>query len=278
MDLLTLALLIGCISAVAGWVGSLLGVGGGIIIVPTLSLLAGVSIRHAIAASIVAVVATSSAAASRYLRQGYANIRLGIFLEPATAGGAFLGAFCSGLLPDQTLYLLFGAILIFAATQMLRKPGAEHTCLPPPDPVADRLRLHGACPLTPGGAAQPYRVSRSKTGLAVSAAAGIVSGLLGVGGGLFKVPMMHLAMGVPLKAATATSNFMIGVTASTGAALYFMRGEVIAHIAAPVAIGVIAGSKIGAKCLSHIPIHLLRRSFAVLMLFASLQMLWKAIP
>ncbi|MBN1403890.1 MAG: sulfite exporter TauE/SafE family protein [Opitutales bacterium] len=269
-------IIVAAISVSAGLLGSLAGVGGGIIVVPALTLLMGVDIRHAIAASIVAVVATSSAAASTYVRERMTNIRLGMLLETATALGAICGALAAGLLSSKLLYILFGVILCYNAWHMSHKrEDGQHTI--PPDPFADKLSLHASYYDRSLKRELSYRVSRTKLGLLVSWIAGLVSGLLGVGGGIFKVPLMHLAMGVPIKAATATSNFMIGITASTGAAIYFMRGDVKPFIAAPVAIGVIAGSKIGARLLGGMKLNAVRMAFVVVMAVAAVQMLYKGL-
>lgn len=268
--------IIALISISAGLLGSLVGVGGGIIVVPALTLLMGVDIRTAIAASIIAVIATSSGAASGYVRQRLTNLRLAMLLETATATGALCGAFLAALISGRWLYLLFGLVLIYTAWSMSRKPPHTARTLPP-DAWADRLRLHASYFDKALNQEIAYRVSRTKLGLAVSYVAGVLSGLLGIGGGVLKVPVMNLAMGVPLKVCTATSNFMIGVTAATGAAVYFTRGDVQPFIAAPVAVGVLLGAKLGSRLLGHLHSHWIRNVFVAVLLVSSVQMLWKGI-
>ncbi len=269
-------LIVALISVSAGLVGSLVGVGGGIVIVPALTLLMGVDIRHAIAASIVAVVATSSAAASTYVRERMSNIRLGMLLEIATAAGAICGALLANFIQPRALYALFGILLLWTGLNMARsRQDASHNL--PPDALADRLKLHSSYYDRSLGRELGYRVSRLRLGFGVSYIAGMVSGLLGVGGGIMKVPVMNLAMGIPLKAATATSNFMIGITAATGAAVYFMRGDVKPFIAAPVAVGVIAGSKIGARLLGGMKLRYVKYAFVGVLAVASVQMIYRGL-
>jgi len=274
MTPLDFTLIIALISVSAGLLGSLVGVGGGIIVVPALTLLMGVDIRHAIAASIVAVVATSSAAASSYVRERITNIRVGMLLETATASGAICGALLAGYVSTGFLYALFGCTITWTAFNMARKKSGEAHDLPT-DALADKLQLHTSFYDRSLKSEVPYRVSRTKLGLAVGWLAGVESGLLGVGGGILKVPVMNIGMGMPIKAATATSNFMIGITAATGAAVYFMRGDVQPFVAAPVAIGVIAGSKIGARLLGGMKGRTIQLLFVGVLVIAAAQMLWR---
>ena len=276
MTPLLFTLIITLISVAAGLIGSLVGVGGGMIVVPALTLLMGVDIRHAIAASIVAVVATSSGAASTYVRERITNIRLGMLMETATVVGAICGALLAAYVSPKFLYLLFGCVLLFTAWNMYRKKGDAATDLPD-DPLAERLKLHTSFFDKAKNAEVSYRVSRTKLGLGVSWLAGVLSGLLGIGGGVLKVPVMNLGMGVPIKAATATSNFMIGITAATGAAMYFMRGDVQPFVAAPVAVGVILGAKIGARLLGGMKGKLIVTIFVCVLALTATQMLWKGI-
>lgn len=276
MTPLLFTLLIAAISVSAGLLGSLVGVGGGIIVVPALTLLMGVDIRVAIAASIVAVIATSSGAASGYVRQRLTNLRLAMVMEIATAAGALCGALLAASVPGRGLYLLFGLVLIYTAWSMSRpKPKAAATL--PPDAWADRLQLHASYFDKALNEEVAYRVSRTPWGLAVSYVAGLLSGLLGIGGGVLKVPVMNLSMGIPIKVCTATSNFMIGVTASTGAAVYFMRGDVQPFVTAPVAVGVLLGAKLGSRLLGHLHSHWIRNAFVAVLLVSSVQMLLKGI-
>lgn len=261
----------------AGLLGSLLGLGGGIIVVPALSLLLGVDIRYAIGASLISVVATSCAASAAYVRDRLANIRLGMFLELGTVVGAMAGAFVAGVIDPQWLHVIFAGLLLLVAVAMFRGDDGRSSAPPHPDRLADRLELHGSLPASLSGASGggPYRVQRSRLGLGIGALAGCVSGLLGVGGGLLKVPAMTLAMGVPLKAATATSNFMIGVTGAASAGVYFSRGDIDPVIAGPVAIGVLVGATIGARLIAHVPRRALRMGFSVVMVVTAIQMIRK---
>lgn len=259
----------------AGVLGSLAGIGGGIIVIPMLTQLMGVDIHHAIAASIVAVIATSSGAAATYVRDHLTNIRVAMLLEVATASGALLGAALSGIMPGVALELLFAAILGYTAINMLFGHKQRELRQLPADPFTDRLRLNGVFHDGATGKDVPYRVGRAKMGLAFSTFAGLISGLLGVGGGVIKVPVMNLGMGIPLKVCTATSNLMIGVTAATGAALFFMRGEVLPFVAAPVALGVLLGARTGAILMNKVHTAVIRWIFLILMAITCVQMLFK---
>jgi uncharacterized protein len=264
------------ISYTAGLLGSLVGVGGGIIVVPALTLLLGVNIHNAIAASIVSVVATSSGAAAGYVRERITNLRLAMLLEVGTALGALCGAYAGGWVSARRLFLLFGLVLTFTAFSMWKRKnplGAEV----PADEWADRLRLHSAYYDESLGRTIKYQVARTKVGLAVSYLAGVVSGLLGIGGGVFKVPVMNLAMGIPIKVCSATSNFMIGVTAAVSAAVFFMRGDVLPFVAAPVAVGVLLGAKTGARLLGRLPNELIRAVFVAVLAVTAIQMLLKGL-
>jgi uncharacterized membrane protein YfcA len=263
------------ISYIAGLLGSLVGVGGGIIVVPALTLLMGVSIKKAIAASIVSVIATSSGAAATYVSERITNMRLGMLLEIATVIGAITGAFLAALVPGRALFLVFALVLSYTSWSMLRPKGRSID--PAPDALADRLRLHASFFDRSLGRQVSYRVSRTKLGLAVSYVAGIASGLLGIGGGILKVPVMNLAMGIPIKACTATSNFMIGVTAATSAAVYFMRGEVLPFVAAPVAVGVLFGARTGANLLGGMRNNSIRIIFVAVLLVSALKMLMEGL-
>ncbi len=264
------------ISCLAGLLGSLVGVGGGIIVVPALTLLLGVGIQKAIAASIVSVIATSSGAASSYVRERIANIRLGMVLEVSTVLGALTGALLAAVVPVRGLFLLFACILAYTAWSMFRRPTARPVDAAP-DRLAERLGLHGAFYDRSLGREVAYRVSRTRLGLAVGYVAGVASGLLGIGGGILKVPVMNLAMGMPIKACTATSNFMIGVTAATGAAVYFMRGEVLPFVAAPVAVGVLLGARAGARLLGGMRSDAIKLIFVAVLVVSSIQMLLKGV-
>ncbi len=275
MTPLSFTLVVLGISYFAGLLGSLVGVGGGIIVVPALTLLMGVGIQNAIAASIVSVIATSSGAAASYVSERITNMRLGMVLEVSTVLGALTGAALAAHVSGRELYLIFAAVLAYTAWSMLRKRGAPAE--PAPDALADRLKLHGRFFDRSLGKEVAYRVSRTKLGMAVSYVAGVSSGLLGIGGGVIKVPVMNLAMGVPIKACTATSNFMIGVTAAASAAVYLMRGEVLPFVAAPVAVGVLVGARTGAKLMGGMKNSLIRVLFVVVLAASAIEMLQKGL-
>jgi uncharacterized membrane protein YfcA len=272
--LFTLIVLV--LSYVAGLLGSLVGVGGGIIVVPVLTLALGVSIQKAIAASIISVIATSSGAAASYVSERITNLRLGMLLEIATVLGALVGATLATVIAGRWLFLLFAVVLAYTAWSMSRPRRAEGGEVVP-DRWADRLKLHGSYFDRALGREVSYRVARTRLGLAVSGVAGVVSGLLGIGGGVLKVPVMNLAMGLPIKVCTATSNFMIGVTAATSAAVYYVRGEVLPFVAAPVAVGVLLGAKTGARLLGGMPQQRVRLIFVLVLVVSAAQMLWKGL-
>jgi uncharacterized protein len=262
------------ISAVAGFLGALTGLGGGVVITPALTLLLGVDIRYAIGASLVSVIATSSGAAAAYVREGYSNIRIGMFLEIATTIGAVLGAYLSGKIPTSVLSVIFGLVLLHAAWQSARHRERDSSG-GPPDPLASRLKLDGSYP-TPQGR-EPYRVSRVKTGLGLMWIAGTVSGLLGIGSGALKVIAMDTAMRIPFKVSTTTSNFMIGVTAAASAGIYLRRGWVNPDLAMPVMLGVLLGSTIGAKELAGASTRVLRWVFGVVVAAMAVEMIYSGI-
>jgi len=265
------------VSLGAGVFGAVLGLGGGIIVVPALTLLLHIDIRYAIGASIVSVIATSSGAGAVYVRRRLTNIRVSMLLETATTTGALVGAFLAGVVGGRWLYILFGLVVAYAALHMWRKPGGPDGRGFPPDRWADRLRLKGSYYDGAAGGEIAYVASRTSWGLAISGAAGIMSGLLGVGGGVIKVPAMNLVMGLPLKVASATSNFMIGVTAAAGAGVYFYRGDINPFIAAPVALGVLVGATIGTRILHRMRGSALRTIFTLVLAAVAVEMLLKGL-
>jgi len=272
---LTVALL--GVGLFAGALGALLGLGGGFVVVPVLTLFFGVNIRLAIGASVIAVIATSSGAAVAYVRDHMANMRVGMFLELATTTGAVTGAFLGSILVPRLLYAIFALALAQSALAVARRRRLEDRPAPPPDAWADALGLHGSYPDQARGRTVEYRVARTKLGFALMYVAGTVSGLLGVGSGTLKVPAMDLAMGLPMKVSTATSNFMIGVTAAASAGVYFARGDVDPFLAAPIAVGVLIGALGGARLLGGIQPRLLRLLFAGAVLVVAVSMLLKAL-
>ncbi len=249
------------VSLLAGLIGALAGVGGGILVIPALTILFGVDIRLAIGASIVSVIATSSGAAAAYVRDRMTDMRVGMFLELATTTGAVAGALLAAVVAPALLYVLLGLVLLFSAVQQVLRLGEE---LPPVvhlSPLAGRLRLAGAYPDARAGTDVPYAAQRVPLGFALMAGAGLVSGLLGIGSGALKVLAMDGAMRLPMKVSSATSNFMIGVTAAASAGIYLGRGDVDPTIAAPVALGVLAGATIGARVLPRLANRTVRLIF-----------------
>jgi len=277
MTPLTFTLTVFGISVGAGVLGSLLGLGGGIIVVPALTLLLHVDIRFAIGASIVSVIATSSGAAAAYVREGMTNLRVAMFLELGTTAGALSGAYLAGVIPVRSLYLIFGIVMGYSALAMFRRRHAELAAVVPGDALADRLRLHSSYTDEAIGQEVDYRVTGSKLGLGLMYVAGVVSGLLGIGSGALKVPAMDLAMRLPIKVSTATSNFMIGVTAAASAGVYFARGHVDPFVAGPVAMGVLVGALGGSRLLGRLQSSLIRAVFVVVLLWVSLEMLLKGL-
>lgn len=264
------------ISFMAGVLGSLLGLGGGIIVIPVLTLWLRIDIRYAIGASIVSVIATSSGAAAGYVRDRLTNLRVAMVLELATTVGAMCGAYLAGMVSSRLLYLVFGSVMAWSATMMFRKRG-DLPVKPRTAPWADRLRLHGSYYDEGLGREVHYRVAGTRVGLALMYLAGVISGLLGIGSGALKVPAMDLAMGLPIKVSTATSNFMIGVTAAASAGVYFTRGDIDPFVAAPVALGVLMGAVLGSRWLGRIHSSVIRTIFVVVLLGIAGQMLIKGI-
>lgn len=265
------------LSVFAGFFGSLLGLGGGLIVIPALTLLLHVDIRYAIGASIVSVIATSSGAAAAYVRQRMTNLRLAMLLEIATTAGAISGAYLAGAIGGRWLYIIFAVVMAYSALAMFQKRKEQMLPDDPPDPLADRLRLHGGYFDQSLGRQVDYRVCRTRLGFALMYVAGLVSGLLGIGSGALKVPAMDLAMKLPIKVSTATSNFMIGVTAAASAGVYFSRGDIDPFVAAPVAAGVVIGATAGSLLLGRLQARRIRMVFVAVLLGVSAQMLVKGI-
>ncbi len=274
---MTIAIEILLFSIIAGFLGSLLGLGGGIIIIPTLTLLLGIDIKYAIGASIVSVIATSSGSAIAYLRDKITNVRVGMFLEIATTTGALTGAFLAGLFNTKYLYLIFGLLLLYSALNMFKKRAEE---LPPeftPNPLANKLKLNGAYYDQALSKEVTYNVTGIYGGFGMMYVAGVISGLLGIGSGIFKVMAMDSFMKLPMKVSTATSNFMIGVTAAASAGIYLTRGNIDPKIAAPVALGVLIGAAVGTKVMQRLKSATLRIIFIPVLLYVGIQMIVKGV-
>ena len=270
LGIFSLALFLAAIGA--GLLGALVGVGGGIMIVPLLTLAFGFNIHIAIGASIVSVIATSSGAAAAYVRDHLTNIRVGMFLELATTGGAVTGAVVAGLVNSQVLFLLFGGILLVSLLPMvgrLRHPSESSF---ENDRLAEVFRLASTYPES-GGRQVAYGVRRVPAGFCLMYIAGLVSGLLGIGSGALKVLAMDTAMGLPIKVSSATSNFMIGVTAAASAGIYFWRGDVTPLVAGPVAMGVLIGATLGARSLVSFRSETIRILFIAVLAVVSVEML-----
>jgi uncharacterized membrane protein YfcA len=261
-------------SIVAGFLGSILGLGGGIIVIPALTVVIGIPIQEAIGASIVSVIATSSGAAITYVRDKITNIRIGMFLETATTFGAVTGAFIAGLVSSKYLYIVFSLFMMYSASAMLKKRNSELPVDIVEHPLSARLKLSGAYYDKVIGQTIAYKVAGVYPAYAVMYIAGILSGLLGIGSGAFKVLGMDIFMKLPMKVSTATSNFMIGVTAAASAGIYFMRGNINPIIAGPVALGVLGGAIIGSKVMQRIRSKTIRLIFIPILLYVALQMMW----
>jgi len=257
------------LSTLAGFLGALTGLGGGVIVVPALTLALGVDMKYAIGASLVSVIATSSGAAAAYVREGFSNIRIGMFLEIATTLGAIFGAFLAGRFSTHALAIIFGLVLIQAAYQSFKGP--PHDVLVESHGLARRLRLSGSYPVE--GKQQHYGSKNVPAGFSLMFGAGALSGLLGIGSGAVKVIAMDQAMRIPFKVSTTTSNFMIGVTAAASAGLYLSRGLIDPRVAMPVMLGVLGGALLGARVLVHANVRLLRNIFAFVVLALAIEMI-----
>jgi len=274
MTILTFTVLVAFVSFAAGLLGSLTGLGGGVVLVPLLTILFHVDIRYAIGASLVSVIATSSGAASAYVKEGFSNIRIGMFLEIATTVGALLGAYLAVWIPTAAIATIFGCTLLYSA-YLSRRPRPPELRNLPPDPLATRLKLNGSFPDLDGK--RSYNVQRVPAGFSLMFGAGALSGLLGIGSGAVKVLAMDQAMRIPFKVSTTTSNFMIGVTAAASAGVYLSRGYVDPGLSMPVMLGVLAGSLLGSRILVKAETKSLRLIFSLVILVLGLQMLYKGI-
>jgi uncharacterized membrane protein YfcA len=274
LNVLEFTALVGVGSVAAGFLGSLTGLGGGMVIVPLLTLALGVDLRYAIGASLVSVIATSSGAAAAYVKEGFSNIRVGMFLEIATTVGALAGAFLAAQMSAGTIAIVFGLVLLVSA-YLASRPRSERPGSDLPDPLAQRLRMDGTYP-TPAGP-QPYHVHGVPFGFGLMFVAGVLSGLLGVGSGALKVLAMDQVMHLPFKVSTTTSNFMIGVTAAASAGIYLGRGYIDPGLAMPVMLGVLIGSLVGARVLVVAEVRVLRGVFALVILALALQMIFKGL-
>ena len=268
-------LIIFLVSIVAGFIGALFGLGGGVLIIPFLTLVEGVPVPLAVGASIVSVVATSSASAATYVQDHLTNLRLGMFLEIGTVAGAITGAFVAVFLPASVLFFLFGLILLYATIVMIRARGIDFPADVRPDKTSRILALGSQYEDRSLNRVVKYEVTRTPLTVFIGFFAGIVSGLLGVGGGIINVPTMNLVSKIPVKVASATSNFIIGVTAASSASVYLLRGDVHPLLAAPLIIGVAGGALLGTKVLKVTPPTRVKVAFGILLAAISLLMILK---
>jgi uncharacterized membrane protein YfcA len=274
MNVLEFSLLLCSGSLLAGLVGSLTGLGGGVVLVPLLTIFFHVDIRYAIGASLVSVIATSSGAAAAYVKEGFSNIRIGMFLEIATTLGALLGAFIAVWVPTRGLAIIFGIVLISSA-YLSRKPRSAAEREIQQDPLATRLRLNGTFPDTKG--LRSYNVKNVPAGFGLMFGAGAMSGLLGIGSGAMKVLAMDQAMKIPFKVSTTTSNFMIGVTAAASAGVYLSRGYISPGLAMPVMLGVLTGSLLGTRILVRAKTKWLRMVFSLVIVVLGIEMIYQGL-
>lgn len=274
MNTLVFSLLVSFSSLSAGFLGALTGLGGGVVLVPLLTVVFGVDIHYAIGASLVSVIATSSGAASAYVKEGYTNMRLGMFLEIATTFGAMAGAIVAQSISPRGIAVVFGIVLLYSA-YLSRKPHVEDQQSLASDPLATRLKLNGTYP-TPTGE-QAYNVRHVPFGFGLMFIAGVLSGLLGIGSGALKVLAMDQIMRIPFKVSTTTSNFMIGVTAAASAGIYLNRGYIDPGLAMPVMLGVLFGALLGARMLVKSNVNRLRNIFTTVILLLALEMIDKGL-
>jgi uncharacterized protein len=268
-------LVIFLVSIIAGFVGALFGLGGGVLIIPFLTLVEGVPVPLAVGASIVSVVATSSASAATYVQDHLTNLRLGMFLEVGTVAGAITGAFVAAFLSASALFVLFGLVLLYATIVMIRARRVDFPANVVPDRMSRVLGLGSQYEDHSLNRVVKYEVTRTPFTMFVGYFAGMISGLLGVGGGIINVPTMNLLSKVPVKVASATSNFMIGVTAAASASVYLLRGDVHPLLAAPLIIGVAGGALLGTRVLKVTPPTRVKVAFGVLLAVISLLMILK---
>lgn len=274
MTLLTMEAIIAAASVVAGFLGALTGLGGGVVVVPLLVLGFGVDLRYAIGVSLICVIATSSGAAAAYVREGYTNVRIGMLLEVATTIGALTGAWITVYLAKSFIGALFGCVLIFSAYYSTRtKTSEEYTGKP--DWWANTFALNGVYPTSAG--VKNYNITGVPLGFALMYVAGILSALLGIGSGAVKVLAMDNLMKMPFKVSTTTSNFMIGVTAAASAGVYLGRGYIDPILALPVMFGILLGSLFGAKTLGRMPVSTLRMVFAAVVTLVGVEMIYKSL-
>ncbi len=270
MSALEFTLVVWVVSALAGFLGALTGLGGGVVVVPVLTLLLGVNIKYAIGASLVSVIATSSGAAAAFVREGFSNIRIGMFLEIATTLGAIFGAYLTGRISTHATAIIFGLVLVQVAYQSLFGKTGDGKRIAS-DALGERLRLAGNYPV--GDKRKEYGVRNVPAGFGMMFGAGALSGLLGIGSGAVKVIAMDRAMKIPFKVSTTTSNFMIGVTAAASAGMYIEHGYINPRVAMPVMLGVLGGAMLGSKALVNARVRTLKIVFGIVILAMAVEMI-----
>jgi len=274
MNVVEFTFLVWAGSLIARFLGALTGLGGGVVLVPLLTIFFHVDLRYAIGASLVSVIATSSGSAAAYVKEGFSNIRIGMFLEIATTLGALGGAYLTAKVPASAIAIIFGLMLLYSA-YVSRRTRPRTDIEMPPDPLATKLKMNGTFPDTSG--IRSYNVYRVPEGFGVMFGAGVLSGLLGIGSGALKVVGMDQAMKIPFKVSTTTSNFMIGVTAAASAGVYLSRGYIDPALAMPVMLGVLVGSLMGTRVLVKTQTKLLRLVFSGVIVLLGLEMMLKGI-
>lgn len=272
MTVLAFTLILLVSAYLAGLLGSLTGLGGGVVVIPVLTLGFGVDFHYAIGAALVASIATSSGSGSAYVKEGITNIRLGMFLEIATTIGAVVGAIIAVWLNNSTIAIIYGCVLILTAAMQQRRK-SDHDGVVGSD-LARRLKLFGTWPQR-DGSMKAYQLRGVGGGFSVMLLAGVLSGILGIGSGVLKVIAMDGIMKVPFKVSTTTSNFMMGVTACASAVVYIQRGNIVPGIACPVLIGVLFGALTGARLLKKLDVRLLRQIFCIAILLVAFNMIWQ---
>ena len=273
MTVLTFTIILICSAFLAGLLGSLTGLGGGVVVIPVLTLCFNIDFHYAIGAALVASIATSSGSASAYVKEGITNIRLGMFLEIATTIGAVGGAIIALWMPTNIIAVIFGLVLILTSAMQMRRK-VDHTNVVGSE-LARKLKLYGTYPTKDGE--KKYELTNVGGGFSVMLGAGVLSGLLGIGSGALKVLAMDAAMKVPFKVSTTTSNFMIGVTAVASAVVYIQRGYIAPGIAFPIMIGVLGGSLFGARLLKRLDVTVLRKIFVIAILLVAINMIYNGV-
>ena len=274
MTILTFSIVLLCGAFCAGLLGSLTGLGGGVVVIPVLTLIFGIDFHYAVGAALVSSIATSSGSGSAYVKEGITNIRLGMFLEIATTVGAVTGAFVAVWLNSSAIAVIFGCVLLLTAAMQQRRK-SDHEGVRGSE-LARRLRLFGSWPQR-DGTRKYYEVRNVGGGFSVMYVAGVLSGILGIGSGVLKVIAMDGLMKVPFKVSTTTSNFMMGVTACASAVVYVQRGNIVPTIAWPIMLGVLTGALLGARLLKRLDVSVLRRVFAIVIALVAINMVYNGL-